>query len=105
MHDGGEIQLPGGKDHGVPPQHVIGAHEERLTAHAALDEDEPGDGAEVGPTAQAEERERERHRLERKQGRMAAGSGDNLRDRREPGVSRESLDAAARAADEKVKRR
>jgi hypothetical protein len=60
------------------------------------------DGAEVAPTARAAERERVRHREERKRGRMAAGVGDNLRDRREPELTRDDLEAAARAADEAV---
>jgi hypothetical protein len=60
------------------------------------------DGAEVAPTRRAEERERERHREERKRGRMAAGIGENLRDRREPEVDRHALDEAARIADDKV---
>jgi hypothetical protein len=60
------------------------------------------EGSEVAPTKRAEERERQRHREERKRGRMAAGIGDNLRDRREPEVNRESLAEAARIADDKV---
>jgi hypothetical protein len=77
---------------------------DEMVSTGELAENEPlVDGAEVAPTKRAEERERVRHREERKRGRMAAGIGENLRDRREPGVTREVLDEAARAADEQVK--
>jgi len=92
-----------GRTHGTPPQYVVGSHEERFAPGEAFDEPEPvADGSEVAPTRKAEERERARHREERKRGRMAAGIGENQRDRREPNVTREDLDEAARAADEEV---
>lgn len=95
--------LHAGRHHGTPHQHVYGAHPQRTAPAAELEEDEPvGDGAEVAPTRLAEERERERHRNERRLGRLAAGAGENLRDRREPGVSREDLERAAAEADLKV---
>jgi hypothetical protein len=88
---------------GTPRQHVYGANEGRVGSAAELDETEPmADGSEVAPTRRAEERERERHRAERKLGRMAAGINENLRDRREPEVTRGALEGAARAADRKV---
>jgi hypothetical protein len=93
--------LAAGRTHGEPPRYVIGAVEERL-AGADAEADTPGDGSEVAPTPRAAERERIRHQEERKRGRLAAGIGDNPRDRREPGVTREDLDEAARAADEAV---
>jgi hypothetical protein len=94
-----------GHKRGTPPQGVIGAHTERSAPAEELEEPEPvSGGSEVAPTKRAEERERERHRAERKMGRMAAGIEENLRDRREPEVTREKLDEAARAADEKVSR-
>lgn len=58
-------------------------------------------GSEVAPTKQAEERERERHRLERELGRVPAGEG-SLHDRRAPGVTREDLEDAAKQADRNV---
>jgi hypothetical protein len=93
--------LTAGRQRGTPRQRVFGAHEERVSS--ASEPDEPvNDGSEVAPTKRAEEREQERHRLERKIGRLAAGTGENLRDRREPDVTREDLDEAAREADKKV---
>lgn len=90
---------------GTPHQRVFGAHNERFARGEDLDEPEPtGSGSDVAPTERAARREQERHRIERRLGRMAAGSDENLRDRREPGVSRETLDKAAREADEKVKK-
>jgi hypothetical protein len=62
----------------------------------------PGNGSQVAPTARATERERVRHEEERKRGRMAAGVDDNPRDRREPEVTREDLEEAARVADDAV---
>ena len=103
-----EAQLLGaGRTRGTPKQRLFGANSapgaRRATPAEDFDEPEPiGGGAEVAPTRRAEERERERHRAERKIGRMAAGIGENLRDRREPGVTRQALDQAARAADQKV---
>jgi hypothetical protein len=92
-----------GRTRGTPHQRVFGANLERFAPGAELEEAEPtGDGAEVAPTQRAEERERERHRVERTMGRMAAGIAENLRDRREPAVTRRLLDRAARAADRKV---
>jgi hypothetical protein len=96
--------LASGRTHATPPQHLFGAHHDRLAPAADLDEPEPvGDGADVAPTPRAAERERIRHREERKRGRMAAGTGENLRDRREPEVTRDDLDEAARLADEAVR--
>lgn len=95
--------LKGGRTGGIPNQRVFGSNEERFAPASELDEAEPvADGSEYAPTKQAEERERERHRQERKLGRIAAGTGENVRDRRDPEVSREDLEQAARAADEKV---
>jgi hypothetical protein len=92
-----------GRARGTPNQRVFGAHLERFAPGAELDEAEPtGDGADVAPTLRAQERERERHREERKLGRMAAGIDENLRDRREPSVTRRALEDAARAADRKI---
>jgi hypothetical protein len=99
----GDVIEPEALTPGTPPQHLYGAHQERFAPGSELDEPEPvGDGAEVGPTRRAEERERLRHREERKRGRMTAGSGENLRDRREPELTREDLDEAARTADRAV---
>jgi hypothetical protein len=103
-HDTFEAEmLSSGRHHGVPKQYVAGSHEERQASGAAFDEEEPvNDGSSPAPTKLAEERERERHRLEQELGRTAAGLGENRRDHRDPGVTREDLDRAAREADEKV---
>lgn len=60
------------------------------------------DGSAPAPTERAAERERVRHEEEMRRGRTAAGLGANKRDRREPDVTREDLDAAADAADQHV---
>jgi hypothetical protein len=99
-----ETELLGtGRTRGTPRQHLYGANTERRAPADQLDQGEPtGGGSDVAPTRRAEERERERHRIERKLGRMAAGSDENLRDRREPTVTRRALERAAREADRKV---
>jgi hypothetical protein len=98
--------LASGRTHATPPQYVFGANPERRAPAAELDEPEPvGDGAEVAPTRKAEARERARHREERKRGRMTAGAGENLRDRREPELTREDLEEAAKVADAEVANR
>lgn len=102
-HRNDESVLDAGRTCGVPRQHVYGANEGRVASAADLDENEPmADGSDVAPTRRAEERERERHRVERKLGRMAAGIDENPRDRREPAVTRAALDQAAESADRKV---
>jgi hypothetical protein len=91
------------RSHGIPRQRVFGANEGRFAPAAELDEAEPvGEGSEVAPTARAAAREAARHQAERKLGRLAAGLGENLRDRRAPDVTRGNLDEAAQAADRKV---
>jgi hypothetical protein len=103
--DGPEAELlAAGRTHGMPREYLIGAHEERRAPTGdELEETEAiGEGADVAPTPKAETRERTRHREERKRGRLAAGTGENQRDRREPGVTRQDLDEAARIADDAV---
>lgn len=60
------------------------------------------EGAEVAPTARAEQRERERHRLERQEGRTAAGTKSTRRDTRHGGVTRQALARAAHEADRRI---
>jgi hypothetical protein len=72
-----------------------------LTTSSDREREPVGRGSDVAPTEKATRREQERHRREREVGRVAAGTERNVRDRRR-GVSRAQLDAAARAADEKV---
>jgi hypothetical protein len=102
----------------VPREGLVGAHTARreplsrgLTEGEELEEQtaageegaEPtGPGSDVAPTKRAEERERERHRLERELGRTPAGEDGLIHDRRAPGISREHLDEAARQADRYV---
>src|SRR2546430_15304391 len=85
-----EAELRGGRrNRGTPHQRVFGASDGRFSPAAELDDAKSvADGSEVAPTARDQERERERHRVERKLGRMAAGVGENLRDRREPAVTK-----------------
>jgi hypothetical protein len=92
-----------------PREGLVGAHGDRRQSRSAALErgqsafgDEPiGAGSRVAPTRQAEARERERHRLQRQEGVIPAGEDGNLRQRRGPRATRASLDAAARAADQK----
>lgn len=90
----------------VPRQGLVGAHTDRLEPRVEMGADEgdepTGPGADVAPTRLAEERERERHRLERALGRTPAGEGGRIRDTREPGVTRDGLDAAQREADRRI---
>jgi hypothetical protein len=64
-----------GRTRFVPPEGLVGAHHERRASAAEGLEEPVGDGAEVAPTRKAEERERERHRLERE---MAASDRDTF---------------------------
>jgi len=99
--------LTSGRKRGSPPEGLVGAHRQRREPTGLLEtssdrERQPvGHGADVGPTEKATRREQERHRREREIGRVAAGTERNDRDQRR-GVTRAQLDAAARAADEKV---
>jgi len=100
-----------GRSDAVPKEGLIGAHRFRRQPSDDTVErgdrsrtDEPiGAGAEVAPTEQAELHERERHRLQRDIGVVPAVEDGNLRQRRAPQATRESLDAAARRADHIVK--
>jgi hypothetical protein len=100
--------LTSGRKRGRPPEGLVGAHRQRRKATTELltssdREREPvGRGSDVAPTEKAARREQERHRREREIGRVAAGTERNLRDRRAGGVTRDKLNEAARAADEKV---
>lgn len=110
--DSFETQLfTSGRKRGKPPEGLVGAHRQRreptreLATSSDREQEPVGHGADVGPTVKATRREQERHRREREIGRVAAGTERNLRDRRDPGVTRAKLEAAARAADEKVGQR
>jgi hypothetical protein len=92
-----------GRDHDEREQKIgAGRTAETLEDDGADEDRSPHGGSEPAPTRQAAERERIRHEEERKRGRVAGGLGDNERDRRAPGVTREDLDEAARIADEAV---
>jgi NAD(P)-dependent dehydrogenase (short-subunit alcohol dehydrogenase family) len=106
-----EIELgSSGRGHAFPREGLVGAHVERreraarvADAEAGQEGREPtGPGSDVAPTKRAEERERERHRLERELGRTPAAEEGLIHERRAPGVSREDLDRAAREADRRV---
>ena len=90
----------------VPREGLVGAYTARRAFEGEAEDTEffepTGPGADVAPTKRAEERERERHRLEREIGRTPAGEDGLVHDRRAPGVSREALDAVAREADRNV---
>jgi hypothetical protein len=100
-----------GRSAATPKEGLVGAHRVRrqpsndtLEGSQQSPIDEPiGAGAEVAPTEMAELRERERHRLQRELGVVPAGEDGNLRQRRAPQATRESLDDAARRANHVVK--
>jgi hypothetical protein len=107
-----------GRHNLVPHEGLVGAHLTRVAPTSAAagdggDEDQLQDpspegeepaypGSDVAPTKLAEERERERHRLERALGRTPAGEDGQIRDQRTANVTRQALDQAAREADRKV---
>jgi hypothetical protein len=105
-----EIEMASsGRSDVVPRQGLVGAHTARVEP-VPSDEVEPGEeggeptgpGSDVAPTKLAEERERQRHRLERELGRTPAAEGGSIRERRGPDVTREALDEAQREADRRV---
>jgi hypothetical protein len=100
-----ELELAAsGRGAAVPREGLVGAHVERRAPFTDEQrQDAPvGLGADVAPTKRAEDRERERHRLERELGRTPAGQDGLIHDRRAAGASRERLDEAARMADRRV---
>ena len=62
----------------------------------------PPNGSEYAPTAQATRRERERHRLEREKGHVAAGTVGVERASQLTDVSREAMREAALEADRRI---
>ena len=102
-----EQQMIQGKGHSVPNDGLVGAQafHGRHTKDSAHDNDparRTGSGSDVAPTRLAEEREQERHRLERELGRTPAGEAGRAHDQRTPEVTRAALDEAAREADRRV---
>ncbi len=102
-----EQQMIQGKGHVVPHDGRVGAqafqgHHTRNSAHQSDPAKRTGSGSDVAPTRLAEEREQERHRLEREVGRTPAGEAGRARDQRAPEVTRAALDEAAREADRRV---
>lgn len=106
-----EAELEAGqRKGGVPPQYTVGGGGPRPGATVGDEADEAEvqgqdthlSGADVAPTEKAQERERQRHALERQKGRAPAGHDGQLREHRSGDVSREDLEAAARKADELV---
>jgi hypothetical protein len=93
-HDERQSKAKPSRHNNTPPDDN-GTDEQRADA---------GHGSEHAPTGQAADREHERHRLEREQGRVAAGTDGNLKEVRGPEVTREKLDDAAREADEHTRR-
>jgi len=99
--------LVAGRGGGVPRQGVVGAHEERpgysVTGQSPEEGEEPlGRGADVAPTERAEQRERERHQLEKQMGRATAGQEGRIHDQRTPEITQEQLAQAAQEADRRV---
>lgn len=97
-----EMLLSGRKDV-RPAEGLVGPHTRRAD-HATTDDDLV-DGSNYAPTAVGTERERERHRQERKRGYIAAGTEGNERGLRVPGVTADDLEEAAHEADEHVRRK
>ncbi len=102
-----EEEMRSGRSGMVPKEGLVGGQAFR-GSHTATSGTDPnpaqrtGGGADVGPTAQAEGREQERHRLERKAGRTPAGEAGLDHERRGPEVTRAELDKAASQADLRV---
>jgi hypothetical protein len=90
-----------GRSDVVPREGLVGAHQVRREPIGDTDELHAA-GVEVAPTPKAEVRERERHRLQREVGVVPAGEDGHLRQQRAAGVTRMSLDAAAREATQRV---
>lgn len=90
----------------VPHQGLVGAHTGRLEPASQMGEEEGGEptgpGSDVAPTKLAEERERERHRLERERGRTPAAENGSIHEQRSASVTREDMDEAQREADRRV---
>lgn len=91
-----------GRSDVVPKEGLVGAHWVRRQPIGDIEpgqsspSDEPfGVASEVAPTERAIILEHERHRLQRAAGVVPAGEDGHLRQRREPGVTRSALDAAA----------
>jgi len=81
----------------TPPEGNIGPRRTRRSRRDGIS------GAAVAPTRKAEARERQRHRLQRREGVIPASEAGNLKQRRAPEASRSALDAAARKADHLVR--
>jgi len=88
-----------GRSRMTPPEPIIGGRRTRRSRSRGGGVP----GAAVAPTKKAEVRERERHRLQKKEGVVAASEEGNLRQRRTSNASRSALDAAARKADHLVR--
>jgi hypothetical protein len=95
-HDNRLVHFPRNRHNNTPPDEE---------SEVVREPRGPEAGAHVAPTRRAAEREAERHRLEREQGRFAAGEDGLARDVRAPSVTREKLDEAAREADRAVDKR
>ena len=81
----------------TPPEATIGPRRTRRSRRDKVP------GAAVAPTKKAEARERQRHRLQKREGVVAASEEGNLKQRRARKASRSALDAAARKADHLVR--
>ncbi len=100
-----EVELGGsGRTGARPKEGVAGAHRTRRGRSSAPTPEIPvSAGSAVAPTAKAEVRERERHRLQRQAGVVPAAEDGNPRQRRSRKATRAALDAAARKADRLVR--
>lgn len=95
-HDNRSVRFGKNRHNNTPPDE----ESDLLTGPRGLE-----GGSRPAPTQRAAEREAERHRLEREQGRFAAGEDGLARDVRAPSVTREKLDQAAENADRAVEER
>ena len=94
-HDNRSVRHGKNRHNNTPPDE----ESERLTEPRG-----PESGSRPAPTQRAAEREAERHRLERAEGRFAAGEDGLERDVRAPSVTREKLDEVAKLADRAVEK-
>jgi len=90
-----------------PHEGLVGAHDHRGahgdTVGSAEEGEEPtGPGSDVAPTKKAAEREHLRHEKQRALGVVPAAEDGHIRQQRDPSVTREDLDRAARETDEAI---
>jgi hypothetical protein len=86
----------------APGSNITSMDDEPTQVDGQRPPEDAASGSEAAPTKRAEDRERERHSLERQIGRTAAGTAGAVKDTRRADVTRKDLDEAAKEADRRV---